>query len=298
MKKENNIIINEIENGLFLENVDDFDAKHIFECGQCFRWWKEEDGSYTGIAYGKVINVKSDYENKEVTILNTDMDEFRTIWFDYFDLGRDYSKIKIKLSADPIVKTAIGYGEGIRILKQQPWEVLVSYIISANNRIPMISKSVNILSELYGQAIEYNGKVYYTFPNPNRLYNADILDIEKCRAGFRCKYIKKAVEMVKSGEIDLNDISKMKISDARKELMKIPGIGIKVADCILLFSMQKHEAYPVDVWVKRVTEHFYFNRSAKVPEIYEFADKKFGNLAGFAQEYLFYYARGLKIGKK
>ncbi len=298
MKKENNIIINEIENGLFLENVDDFDAKHIFECGQCFRWGKEEDGSYTGIAYGKVINVKSDYENKEVTILNTDMDEFRTIWFDYFDLGRDYSKIKIKLSADPIVKTAIGYGEGIRILKQQPWEVLVSYIISANNRIPMISKSVNILSELYGQAIEYNGKVYYTFPNPNRLYNADILDIEKCRAGFRCKYIKKAVEMVKSGEIDLNDISKMKISDARKELMKIPGIGIKVADCILLFSMQKHEAYPVDVWVKRVTEHFYFNRSAKVPEIYEFADKKFGNLAGFAQEYLFYYARGLKIGKK
>lgn len=297
MKEKSNMIINEIENGLILENVNDFDAKHIFECGQCFRWEKEDDHSYTGIAYGRVINVKSDYENKKVTILNTNISDFKTIWFDYFDLGRDYGKIKKQLSADSTVKMAIEYGEGIRILKQQPWEVLVSFIISANNRIPMISKSVNILSELYGQAIKYNGKVYYTFPEPNRLKKADITDIGRCRAGFRCKYIKKAVEMVESGEINLDGIANMEFSKAREELMKIPGIGIKVADCILLFSMQKHEAYPVDVWVKRVTEYFYFNRSAKIPEIYEFADKKFGSLAGFAQEYLFYYARDLKIGK-
>lgn len=294
---QKDIIVNKIKNGLILENISDFNAKHIFECGQCFRWIKEDDDSYTGVAYNRVINVRSDYENKKVIISNTDIEDFNNIWFDYFDLDRDYGSIKKKLSLDPTLKKAIKYGEGIRILKQQPWEILISFIISANNRIPMISKSVNLLSELYGQAIFYNGKTYYSFPTAKQLCKAELKDIERCRAGFRCKYINKAVNMLNDGEINLKDIRNMEIDEARAELMKIPGVGIKVADCILLFSMQKYDAYPVDVWVKRVTEYFYLECDTKLSDIHDFAQKKFGNLAGFAQEYLFYYARELKIGK-
>ncbi len=295
--EKSHIKVKVIDNGLILENVHDFNGEHIFECGQCFRWNKEEDGSYTGIAYGKVINVKSDYDNKKVTILNTDMEDFNNIWFDYFDLGRDYGVIKKVLSNDSIMGKAISYGEGIRILKQEPWEILISYIISANNRIPMIARSINLLSQIYGQPLEYGGKVYHTFPTVEELSNAQVHDIERCRAGFRCKYIKKALDMVKSGEIDLDYIKEMDLDSARRELIKIPGVGMKVADCILLFSMQKYGAYPVDVWIKRVTEYFYLGKDVKIKDIYNFAREKFGDLAGFAQEYLFYYAREMKIGK-
>ena len=292
----NHIKIQSIENGLILENVHDFNAKHIFECGQCFRWKRSADGSYTGVAYGKVINVKSDEENNAVRLLNTNIEEFNQIWFDYFDLGRDYGKIKARLSEDEVLQTAIKYGEGIRILRQDPWEMLISYIMSANNRIPMIARSISLLSEMYGQPISYKGETFYTFPNAEELSKAQLCDIEKCKAGFRCKYIHKAIEMVQDGTIDLDYIKAMDIESARQELMKIPGVGVKVADCIMLFSMQKYGSYPVDVWIKRVTEHFYLHEDVPMKAIHAFAKDKFGDMAGFAQEYLFYYAREMKIG--
>jgi len=287
--------INEIENGLILEGIPDFDAKHIFECGQCFRWAKEDDGSYTGIAFGKVLNVKSDYDKKTVVLGNTGLKDFWNIWFEYFDLGRDYGAIKEVLSEDPVLHMAINYGKGIRILKQEPWELLISYIMSANNSIPMISRSISLLSEMYGKQVCYRGKAYYTFPTPEELLGAGIEGISLCRAGFRCKYIYQAVKIVNSGEIRLEEIAALDIYDARRSLMKVPGVGPKVADCIMLFSMQKYEAYPVDVWVKRVTEYFFLGRDVKMKEIQHFAEGKFGSMAGFAQEYLFYYARELKI---
>lgn len=287
--------ITEIENGLILENVSDFDAKHIFECGQCFRWTKEEDGSYTGISFGKVLNVKSDYEKGTVILDNTNLKDFQDIWFDYFDLGRDYGAIKEALSEDPVLDHAIKYGKGIRILKQEPWELLISYIMSANNSIPMIARSIRLLSEMYGKQVHYKGNTYYTFPAPDELQGAGLEGISLCRAGFRCKYIYQASEMVNSGEIRLEEITALNIDNARSLLMKVPGVGPKVADCIMLFSMQKYNAYPVDVWVKRVTEYFFLGRDVKMKEIQRFAEEKFGDLAGFAQEYLFYYARELKI---
>lgn len=287
--------IKEIDNGLMLEDVRDFDARHIFECGQCFRWAKEEDGSYTGVAFGKVLNVKSDYDRGIVILNNTSLKEFQDIWFDYFDLGRDYGAVKKELSKDPVLDTAIRYGKGIRILKQEPWELLISYIISANNSIPMIARSINLLSEMYGRPVTYKGKTYYAFPDPEELQKAGLEGISLCRAGFRCKYIHRAVDMVVRGEIRLGETAAMEEEDARKELMKIPGVGPKVADCIMLFSMQKYRAYPVDVWVKRVTEYFFLGKDVKMKEIQRFAEDKFGNLAGFAQEYLFYYAREKKI---
>ncbi|HYF84342.1 MAG TPA: DNA glycosylase [Clostridia bacterium] len=287
--------INEVENGLILEGIKDFDAKHIFECGQCFRWTKEEDGSYTGIAFDKVLNVKSDYDKGIVMLSNTNLRDFQDIWFDYFDLGRDYGLIKETLSKDSVLDMAIKYGRGIRILKQEPWELLISYIMSANNSIPMIARSIRLLSEMYGREVHYKGKTYYTFPTQSELQEVTIEGISMCRAGFRCKYIYQAVRMLNKGEIKLNDIVSMDMDNARKELIKIPGVGPKVADCIMLFSMQKYKAYPVDVWVKRVTEYFFLKRDVKMKEIQQFAVEKFGDLAGFAQEYLFYYAREFKI---
>ncbi|MGE5630044.1 MAG: DNA-3-methyladenine glycosylase family protein [Caulobacteraceae bacterium] len=287
--------ITEIENGLLLEDVRDFDAKHIFECGQCFRWVKEEDGSYTGVAYGRVLNVRSDYGKGKVFLNNTNVEDFKNIWFEYFDFGRDYGLIKRELAKDPVLDMAIKHGEGLRILKQEPWELLISYIISANNSIPMISRSINLLSEKYGNPVEYKGKTYYTFPTVEVLQESTLEDISSCRAGFRCKYIYQAARLVGSGELKLEEVEKLDVDEARKELMRTSGVGPKVADCIMLFSMQKFAAYPVDVWVKRVTEYFYMGRDAKMKEIQQFARDKFGELSGFAQEYLFYYAREFKI---
>lgn len=290
--------ITETENGLILENVKDFDAKHIFECGQCFRWTKEEDGSYTGIAYGRVLNVRSDYDSGIVILKNTNIEDFRNIWLEYFDLERDYGLIKAELSKDPVMETAIKHGKGIRILRQEPWELLISYIISANNSIPMIARSINLLSEAYGKPIEYRGKIYYAFPTVEGLQEVPLEGISLCRAGFRCKYIHQAVRLAASGEIRLDEIMGMDTDSAKKELMKVPGVGPKVADCIMLFSMGKYRAYPVDVWIKRVTEYFYLGRDVKMKDIQQFAAEKFGELAGFAQEYLFYYAREFKINPK
>lgn len=287
--------VTEIENGILLEEVEDFDAVHIFECGQCFRWSKEADGSYTGVAFSKVLNVKSDTEAKTVVLKNTGMEDFNNIWFNYFDLGRDYGSLKRQLAEDPVLDMAIKHGQGIRILRQEPWELVISYIISANNSIPLISRSINLLSELYGRPLSYNGRTYYAFPTVEELSCAGLEDINRCRAGFRCKYIYNTTQLVKAGEADLEMIAGLDIDSARKELMKLPGVGPKVADCIMLFSMQKFEAYPIDVWVKRVTEYFFLEKDVSMKEIQQFAKQKFGSLAGFAQEYLFYYARVQKI---
>lgn len=285
----------DIENGLLLEDLPHFDAKHIFECGQCFRWKKEADGSYTGVAYGKVLNVKSDYNNSTVVLNNTNRADFEKIWYKYFDLGRDYDKIKEELSRDEILKEAIEYGRGIRILNQEPWEMLISFIISANNNIPRISKSIDVLSQMFGEAIEYSGRTYYSFPRVEKLGQAELEEIDACRVGYRCKYLYHTARMIKLGEIDLEAVSKLSIDAAKKQLLRLSGVGPKVADCIMLFSMQKYEAYPADVWVKRVTEHFYIHQDVSIKQIQEFAREKFGKLAGFAQQYLFYFARDQKI---
>ncbi len=287
--------IKEIQNGILLEGVKDFDAVHIFECGQSFRWNKENDGSYTGVAYGRVINVSSNYENEAVTINNTNLEDFQNIWHDYFDLGRNYGEIKKILSEDSVMEMAIQHGRGIRILQQEPWEMVISYIISANNNIPSIAKSLNLLSEFYGKPLQYSGKTYYAFPTIEELESAELQDINRCKAGFRCKYIYNSVKLIHSKEVDLDSIKQMDTETARKHLMRLPGVGPKVSDCIMLFSMQKYDTYPIDVWIKRITEHFFVGRDVKMKDIQSFAKDKFGDLAGFAQEYLFYFSRINKI---
>lgn len=287
----------EKDNSVILEDVEDFDPKHIFECGQCFRWKKGKDDSYTGVAYGKILNVKRE-ENK-IYLNNTNLEDFNSIWFNYFDLGRNYAEIKNKLkSMDEYLLKATQFGWGIRILRQDAWEMLISFIISSNNRIPMIQKAINNLSREFGNYIgDYNGQKYYSFPTPEQLNKASQEDIRACQTGFRDKYIKSTTDRVVETKDDVYEYMNLDTDKCIKELTKFNGVGPKVADCIALFGMRKYDTFPVDVWVKRVMQEFYVDEDMSLPKIRIYAVDKFGDLAGFAQQYLFYYARELGIGR-
>jgi N-glycosylase/DNA lyase len=288
--------INEEKGKIIIKDIRDFDPVHIFECGQSFRWLKERDGSFTGVVRGKVVNVSM--SSGDITIINSDFKDFCNIWFDYFDLGRDYSEIKKKLCVDDIMQEAIKFGHGIRILRQELWETLISFIISANNRIPRIMKTISILSAEFGEEISFDNKNYYSFPGIDLLSGSSVEQLEICKGGFRCKYIYNTANIIRQGSVNLDVLDTASTEEARAELTKLPGVGNKVADCTLLFSGKKHDVFPTDVWVKRVMEELYFKREASFNEIQEFAKGYFGELSGFAQQYLFYYARENKIGVK
>lgn len=281
-------------NGIRVEGISDFDPVHIFECGQCFRWYREPDGSYTGVVRGKAANVS--YRPGVLKLDNATAEDFKQVWFDYFDLGRDYRLIKEAVMTDGIMEKAVNFGSGIRILRQEPWETLVSFILSANNRIPRIMKIISEISRLFGTEIRYAGKSYYSYPDAQVLAVQSLEQIAECRAGYRCGYIHETAAAVAGSGFDTERLATMQTADARKELMKYKGVGGKVADCVLLYSGIKYDVFPVDVWVKRVMEELYFGREAGFPEIHRFASEKFGQYAGFAQQYLFYYAREHKIG--
>lgn len=288
-----NLNIIEEKNRIIVDNLKDFEPKHIFECGQAFRWTVEDDSSYTTIAHNKVINVKK--EDDVAIFSNTNRADFLNTWYDYFDLGRDYGEIKQILSLDPILKDATGYGNGIRILNQDPFETIISFIISANNQIPRIKKSIELIAQHYGDKIHTN---YYSFPTPNQLSKVDVEDLKTIsRVGFRADRIIKTTQIIDSGEIDLDSIYELNRNTGKELLMTLPGVGPKVSDCILLFAFAKEDAFPVDVWVKRVMEYFYLKKDTNIKYIGEEGARLFGKLAGFAQQYLFYYAREEGIGK-
>ncbi len=285
--------IREDVNSIIIEGLKDFEPLHTFECGQSFRWRSEPDGSYTGVVGGEVFNVRKEQGS---IIIQASSQGLNEDIIRYLDVERNYGEIKDRLSEDPVLRKAVEFGQGIRILKQEHWECLASFIISANNRIPMIMKSVENISRDYGKPIEFNGKTYYSFPGPKKLKDVEEEKLTLCGVGFRCKYIKHASRMVSEGEVDLDALENMDSQSARQELMKIPGVGPKIADCVLLYSYGKTDVFPTDVWIKRVVEVLFFGRTAKLNEIQEFASSRFGELAGFAQQYLFYYARENKIG--
>lgn len=281
--------IESFNEGIIIKGVKNFELDHIFECGQCFRWNKEPNGNYIGVAYGKVIEIEK--KNDEVTIYNINEEEFNRLWCDYFDLKRDYTVIKEKFQKDPLLKKSVDFGHGIRLLQQEPFELTISFIISSNNRIPMIKRAINKLSEKWGKPMEYKGETYYAFPTIEDLEGATIEEIASCGLGFRSKYVRDTVHRIYTGEVSLETIKSEEDDSCHEELKKLNGIGPKVSDCIMLFSMQKYSAFPVDVWVKRAMQFFYLAPDVSLPKIREFARDKFKNLAGFAQQYLFYYAR-------
>lgn len=278
----------EIDGGVKVCGVDCFNARHIFECGQCFRWKPGEDGFYTGVAMGKVLKVKSSDNN--ITILNTNLQEFFEIWENYFDLSSDYASFQTRLATDDIMKKAIESGKGIRILRQDTFEALISFIISASNNIPRIMKIVDRLCELFGDKAEYDGKDYYSFPTPERLRGVTEEDLAPIRSGFRAKYIVDAVNKVTGGEIDLSRLNKMSADEAQKYLMRINGVGPKVADCVLIFGAGRLDVFPVDTWIDKAMKKLY-PEACRGIKVRKAGENLFGDICGLAQQYIFYYAR-------
>jgi len=278
-----------------LVNQESFELEDIFECGQCFRWNKQEDGSYTGIVRNSVINVK---KNEAGIIFKGISDEnFETLIRDYFDLDTNYTELKKKLAnIDDYLKESTEFGSGIRILNQDLWECIISFIISANNNIPRIKKIIEKLSQNYGKKINWNNKIYYSFPTPESLFKASVEDLRGMGLGFRDVRVFNTIRMILDKKVDLEKLKEMNNSTAmREELLKLDGVGPKVADCILLFALKRVDVFPVDVWVRRVMNELYIhnedeNRINK-KELVKFAEDKFLGISGIAQQYLFYYRR-------
>ena len=285
-----------MEQEYILENCKSFEPEHIFECGQCFRWNKQEDGSYVGIFKQNVIKVKK--EDNKIIFTGICNGNIKDECIEYFDLNTDYEKIKTKLSTiDNYLKTSIEYGTGIRILNQDLWETLISFIISANNNIPRIKGIIERMARRYGNKIEWKGNEYYTFPTPEQLSKASVEDLRALGLGFRDKRIYDTTKLVISKQIDLEKLEQETDSKKIKEtLLTLPGVGPKVADCIMLFSTLKClDVFPVDVWVRRVMNELYFKlpdeTKLKRDQIEKLATEKYGDLAGMAQQYLFYWKR-------
>lgn len=281
------------DNYVVLEGVKNFNIKQVVECGQCFRWKKVTDSNYIGVAYGRVIEVVQ--EGDKVQILNTTEEDFKNIWQEYFDFNRDYSEVKDKLIDDELLKKSMEFGYGVRVLNQEPFEILISFIISARNSIPVISKTINNISKKYGTKLQYKGEDYYTFPTIEQLSIATEDDIRETGASFRSKYIVDTVRRLKDGELSLEEIMALNDDKCHTKLQEFKGVGAKVADCVMLFSMKKTSAFPVDVWVKRAMIYFYDAKDSSLNKIRIFARDRFGELSGFAQQYLFYYSRENKI---
>ncbi len=286
-----------------LKDINHFELKDIFECGQCFRWKEEEDGSYTGIVKIGALNVSKNKNEVVVKGYIKDSENLKSFCEDYLDLKTDYAKIQKEISKnDETMKEAIKYGKGIRILNQDSFEMLISFIISAANNIPRISKCIANISQEYGEKVsiptdickkmfnDSTKREYYLFPAAKELSKATEGALRECNLGFRDKYVLNSAKLVFDKEIDLNRIESLDYKKAKKELTNISGVGSKVADCILLFSMKKSEAFPVDTWIKKIMNEVYVE-TKNIKKINEYAEDKWGKNAGIAQQYLFYYKR-------
>lgn len=272
--------------------IKDFDLKNTFLNGQCFRF-DPYKGGYLGIALGKVIYLQKDGDN--FLIDGVTKGEFDTLFSDYFDLKRDYKKITDSFKKEENLLKALEYGKGMRILRQDPWETLISFIISQNNNIGRIKSIISRLSTKYGTPIVYDETVFYLFPTPNQLKEVTEQDYKNLGLGYRAKYLEKTVKDVLDGKVDFENLKKIGYFKAKEQLLTLNGVGPKVADCILLFGLNYLDAFPVDTWIKKVMERLYLKKSATNKEIWDYAQSAFGEYAGLAQQFLFYYGRENKI---
>ncbi len=263
------------ENKICIKNAANFDLAQTLDCGQAFRWSVDDNGVWSGIAYNRYIRLYSDGDG--IVIENSTKDDFENIWRHYFDLDRDYGKIIKAVSADNTVKTAAEFSSGIRLLNQDSWEALCSFIISQNNNIPRIKGIIERLCENFGDKIEGG----YTFPNAQKIAMLSVEDLAVIRSGFRAKYIIDAACRVVSGEIDLEMLKSIDYNTACDILMTIKGVGPKVADCVLLYGLGHIEAFPRDVWIKRALTQLFDGELPECANAY----------AGIVQQYIFHYIR-------
>lgn len=279
------MVISENNGDIIITELDDFDPRHIFDCGQCFRFYETGKDEYTGVANGHAVKVSRCGDS--IIFKNTDLETFNSVWYDYFDLGNEYKVIKNSLRGEECMNLAIDEGFGIRILKQDLFETIISFIISQSNNIPRIKKIIETLCTSFGEEISYCGNTYYTFPTPEAILSGDISVLH---AGYRDKYILDACRTVLDNPGFLEELRCADTSAAKKMLMSMNGVGNKVSDCILLFGLGKTDSFPVDVWMKRIMEQLYFKKTCSIQEISDYASKKFGKYSGYAQQYLFFYA--------
>ncbi len=277
------MVYEKVKENILLKDVRCLDIELSAFCGQAFRWTKTDEGFIKGTVRGKTALIEKTDEGYLFHMCSKE--EFENVWLSYFDLETDYHEICEKISPDENIKKAVEMYYGIRILRQEPWEALCSFIISQNNNIPRISGIIDRLCRTFG---EENEKGEFSFPTYEKISTLTLEDLAPLKAGFRNKYILDAAQKLKNKEIDLKKIYEMSMDEAREELMKIKGVGPKVAECTLLYGFSKKEAFPVDVWVKRIITELY---PEGLPECIK------GN-EGIAQQYLFHWRRNLKEGEK
>ncbi len=279
---------------LILDGVkkSNFDLMDTFFCGQCFRWtYDDKSNTFTGIAFEKVLKLE---QKEDHLVFHCSKEDFNNIWKNYFDLEVDYEAIKEELKKDNILKKAIEFAPGIRLLKQELFETAISFIISSNSNIKRIRKNILDLSTNLGQHIIDE---HYAFPTALAIAQADSSIIDLCKIGYRADYIKKASQaIVEKDTFHLGHYSSLPYEEAKNELMQLRGVGPKVADCIILFSGISMNAFPTDVWVKRVMENLYIKKEVTQSYVQKYGQERFGKLAGYAQQYLFYYALKKNIG--
>jgi len=276
--------------------IDDIDInlENTLFSGQAFRW-KHDGKGFFGVCFGEAIRVEK--QGNRMMIENCNAEFFENKMAHYFDLCKDYSEITKGFEFDEILNASFEFAPGIRVLNQEPFETLISFIISANNNIKRIRLIIENISKNFGQKKEYNGQEFFSFPSVEELSKATEADLAACGAGYRAPYIVDTVSKLADG-FDLEAIGNMPYLEARKKLCELKGVGKKVADCVLLYSMGFTNAFPLDVWIKRVVHNIYGFESEKDEEILGFVEDTFGEHAGIAQQYLFYYVKQNKLGIK
>lgn len=262
-------------NDIILEDVDCLDLELTLDCGQAFRWQKQLNGSWSGVVKGAYLNISKCGDT--FVLKNTTKNDFETIWLDYFDFNKDYTTICNTLKQDNLLASTVDEYYGIRILNQDSWEALCSFVISQQNNIKRIKGIIDRLCRTYGDEV---CEGFYSFPSAQRLSKLTVDDFETLGTGYRAKYLERLSKAVALGEIDLDKIRALPLEQARRELLNIYGVGIKVADCALLFGFGFYDAFPVDVWMKRVMEYYPDGLPAC-----------FNGIRGIAQQYLFHWAR-------
>lgn len=260
-----------------LASSGELDLVKTFECGQCFRWNADEKGVYTGVVRGYAARIWA--EGEDIFIHSAAPE---ALWREYFDLERDYAAISRSFSGGEYLENCVRFGQGIRILRQEPWEALCSFIISQCNNIKRIKGIVERLCEAFGEVTELDGEKFYTFPGAARLAECSESQLAPLRCGYRAAYILTAARAVASGELKLDELIGADYKEAKRALLALNGVGEKVANCVVLFGLYHMEAFPIDVWIRRaLREHF--------PP--DFDPASLGEYAGLAQQYIFYYAR-------
>jgi len=277
-----------------------FDLIKTFECGQAFRWRKldsvlrsDTEVVYEGVALGRFLRLR---QSAGEVVLESSPEVFESFWKNYFDLDTDYAAIEeTLLRRDPsaAMAEAARFGRGIRILRQDPWEMLVTFILSGNNNIPRIKGSIEALSERYGETVPQSASK--AFPTPEVLAGLGLDDYRQVGAGYRDQYLLAAAQKVAGGEADLEAWRGLDDDQLRKALLTLPGVGDKVASCIMLFGYGRRASFPVDTWIAKMMRRQYFTQEASAKEIKAFAEARFGDQAGYAQQLLFHWGRNSEM---